>query len=56
MPLKKSGKSCVSDNIKTLRKEGRPQKQAVAIAIAMNACGKVRKNIKKKGRPKQRGY
>lgn len=39
MPLKK-GKSrkAVSSNIKTLVKEGRPQRQAVA--IAMNTAGK----------------
>lgn len=32
MPLKK-GKKAVGDNIKKLMKEGRPQKQAIAIAI-----------------------
>ncbi len=39
MPLKKgSGKGTISSNIEELRKTGRPQKQAVA--IAMNVAGK----------------
>lgn len=36
MPLDKSkSKKSVSKNIKTLIKEGRPQKQAVAIALSI---------------------
>lgn len=45
MPLKKgSSKATVAANIKREVKAGRPQKQAVA--IAMSAAGKSRKNRK----------
>jgi len=52
MPLLKEGtKEAVSANIRRLRKEGKPSKQA--IAIALNVSGKTRKKRRRKNKKKK---
>jgi len=51
MPLKKGrGKRVIGANVKELMASGRPQKQAVAIAL--KAAGKARKRGKNRGKKK----
>ena len=53
MPLKKGkSKKVISTNIRELRKAGRPQDQAVAIALSTARGGKKRK---KKAKKRKRG-
>jgi len=49
MPLKKGySKKTISKNIRTEMKYGRPKKQAIAIALALDVARKAKKKRKKK--------
>ena len=49
MPLKKgSSKKVISSNIRELRRSGRPQRQAVAIALSQARKGKKRGHSRSK--------
>ena len=43
---RKAARKAVSSKIRLLKREGRPQKQAVAIALSMQRRGKLRKGRK----------
>jgi hypothetical protein len=49
VPLRKGrSRKAVSQNIRTLRREGRPQEQAVAIALRVAGSSRKRKRRKRK--------
>jgi hypothetical protein len=55
MPLAKgSSRKAVSKNISTLRHEGYPQRQAIAIAMSKAGKSRPKKAAKKKAKPKKR--